>query len=119
MLQQKRFVTAFAGEESPVKLSALQQAALAYFLDACAYSAAYSSLASGWPSDETVQQARAVFQKHAGMWPQFGVAADAHEIIQRQLPLVGHCRAAHRAWKDMMLSIPSRWRRPVRSHLLA
>ena len=69
-----------------MEFSALQEAALGFFVAASEYTKQYESLASGWPADRTVQHARSVFTTYSKHWADFGVAGESRKMIERQLP---------------------------------
>ena len=60
--------------------------ARSYYDAAKSYALQYTTLASGWPSDQTVDQALKVFSDHHKVWPSFDVPTDVATTIRRQLP---------------------------------
>lgn len=65
-------------------LSTKENAALALFVDAQAFEKSYESLASGWPSAETCQSARACFSNHEITLQEY-VSLASFEQIKRQV----------------------------------
>jgi len=81
------FREAFAGgtSESAV-LVPIQRNALNFYLAAMDFEAKYVGLASGWPSEATVQSAKRIFYAYSKCWGDLHLDADVHTHIQRQLP---------------------------------
>ena len=66
-------------------MSSPQSAALDYYATASLYVNNYTSLASGWPSDTSVQEAQVVFTKFHTHWTSFGVDERVQKDIKKQL----------------------------------
>merc|ERR1711871_1001471 len=85
LLPFERFRIAFTGEGSGIELTELQAKALAFYRDALEYASTYRSLASGWPSDDSVEAGRKVYMSHHKHWVEIGVPEEVCLLIKRQL----------------------------------
>jgi len=85
-MPSERFRNTFAGDGSSVEFSPQERAAWAFLADAHNYATQYETLASGWPSDESVRRAAVLYKQHAASFDAFGVPSDTRTQMKRLVP---------------------------------